>query len=207
MKENKIICLLGQTSSGKTTLEQKVLRILHKKGYDIIPLTSATTRPMRDYEKQFDPYYFVSDTEFNELVQQGKMAEYSSYKVANGETWYYGTPSGLVDLEKHTYLKVANPQGYRQFINHYGKENVIGIYLYCGEKERLLRSLVREENPNCEEICRRFLSDKASFDGIESEVIASVFNQDNIDVSAEVVVNWILKFTGEKNSNETEDNY
>ena len=44
---------------------------------------------------------------------------------------------------------------------------VFPVYVKANDKVRLLRSLNREEDPDCEEICRRFQTDKKDFSFIE----------------------------------------
>ena len=44
---------------------------------------------------------------------------------------------------------------------------MLPVYIQVDEKTRLLRTLNREKNPDCEEICRRFLADKKDFKNID----------------------------------------
>lgn len=44
---------------------------------------------------------------------------------------------------------------------------VFPVYVKADDKVRLLRSLNREEDPDCEEICRRFQTDKKDFSFID----------------------------------------
>ena len=43
------------------------------------------------------------------------------------------------------------------------KIDVLPIKIEAGQKTRLMRALQREANPNCSEICRRFLADEKDF--------------------------------------------
>lgn len=187
----KIYCILGQTSSGKTTLEKELIEELSDK-INIESLVSTTTRPMRDYEKQYDPYYFITESEFYELNRNKQLAEHTYYEVASGDLWFYGTLKEHVQQEK-TYTKVINPKGYRQLCEYFGKENVIGIYIRCDGKERLLRSLKRETNPSCSEVCRRFLADKEDFKGISDTVDFVVENNKTIGEVVKEVAAFILE--------------
>lgn len=188
----KIFCILGQTSSGKSTIEKKLLEYF---SYDnkVQSLISTTTRPMRDYEKQYDPYYFITELDFLNAKKDGQFAETASYRVSNGDTWYYGTLKKDIDLKHNNYIKVVNPCGYRKLVNLYG-EDVIGIYIRCKGKIRLLRSLHRESDPNCSEICRRFLSDKEDFKGIANEVNYIVANEGELQTVVEEVAHFIETF-------------
>lgn len=183
----KIFCLLGQTSSGKTTVENGLLNEMS----DFHSLPSTTTRPMRDYEKQFDPYNFTLEEEFFDFIRDGKLAEYTAYHVDNGDVWFYGTLKKDVTLERNC-IKVINPKGYMELRNYYGEDNVIGIYIRCDEKERLLRSIHREKKPNCPEICRRFLSDKNDFKGIEKKVDYIAENNKSLEQTIAEIKSFIL---------------
>ena len=44
---------------------------------------------------------------------------------------------------------------------------MIPIYIKASDKARLTRCLTREDNPNCQEICRRFIADKKDFQNID----------------------------------------
>ena len=57
----------------------------------------------------------------------------------------------------------------------------MSIYIDVNDKKKLLRSLEREENPDCKEICRRFISDKQLFKGIEEEVDYVIENNGDLD--------------------------
>ncbi len=48
---------------------------------------------------------------------------------------------------------------------------VYPVYIACEDKLRLQRSLTREDHPNCEEICRRFLTDLKDFQNIPFDYI------------------------------------
>ena len=47
--------------------------------------------------------------------------------------------------------------------------DVYPIFIACEDKTRLLRTLNRETSPDCEEICRRFLTDLSDFEEIPFE--------------------------------------
>jgi guanylate kinase len=64
---------------------------------------------------------------------------------------------------------VFNPQGIRSLLSHSDTIDILPVWIQAGEKERLLRSLNREQNPNCAEVCRRFLADQKDFANIEFE--------------------------------------
>jgi len=71
-----IITILGKSSSGKDT----AARILEKDyGYNFV--VSTTTRPIRDGESERNPYNFVSDSTFKDLIKDDELIEYREYNT------------------------------------------------------------------------------------------------------------------------------
>ena len=77
------------SGGGKTT----VCRELKKRLVDLASSVSYTTRPARPTELAGRDYQFVSQTEFDGLVREGKLAEW-----AGVHNYFYGTP--VDSLEK-----------------------------------------------------------------------------------------------------------
>lgn len=155
----KIIAFFGPSSSGKDTLT----KILAERS-DINEIISCTTRPMRDYEKDGIDYHFLTTEEFSEKVLNGTMLEATSFR-----DWFYGTPLESLDENKIN-VGVFNKQGIECLLSD-NRLEVIPIYVACEDKKRLIRSLERENNPDCEEICRRFLADQQDFEEIDFDYL------------------------------------
>lgn len=83
-EQGKLILLSGYSGVGKNTI---ITELKKRLGHQLTYIPSYTTRPMRDYEQQGNPYIFVSPEFFNELVEEGYFAEYN---VVHG--YLYGTP-------------------------------------------------------------------------------------------------------------------
>lgn len=154
MKKIKIIALFGPSGSGKDTLAKA---LTEKEGiYEII---SCTTRPMREYEQEGIDYYFLTNEQFAEKVLDGSMLEATSFR-----DWFYGTPIEALNENKIN-VGVFNIQGIECLLKD-NRLDITPIYIACEDKIRLQRALNRELNPDCEEICRRFLTDKQDFENI-----------------------------------------
>ena len=100
-----LLVVSAPSGCGKDTIIAEVL----KKIDDAFVSVSMTTRPMRPGEAEGVNYYFVSQTEFEEKIDQGEMLEYARY----GSN-YYGTPAGPVRelLEKgKTVILIIEVQG------------------------------------------------------------------------------------------------
>lgn len=165
--KNKLICILGKSASGKSTVEKELTK------HGVNKVISYTTRPIREGEIQGHDYWFIDDAIFKVYLNQKQFYEYTTYN-----NWYYGINKNDIELSKSNYVAVIEPHGYEQLIHNLGRENIIGIYLTVNDKEKLLRALTREINPNVNEIVRRYSSDIELFKGIEDKVDLVIENND-----------------------------
>ena len=173
----KIVALFGEGGSGKDTMLGK----LHYANPQYNILVKTTTRDPRDYEIDGVHYHFLSPEDFAIKVLNGDLIE-----VASFNNWFYGTD--IHELKKDTInLGVFNIYGIECMLDDPRLE-VYPIYIQASDKTRLLRSLNREQNPNCEEICRRFFADKKDFADIPFDY--HVFNNENGSLPA-VLSNYI----------------
>lgn len=160
----KIFCIIGKSSSGKDTIFKELVK---DKELNVKPVISYTTRPIRQNEKQGIEYYFINEEIVGQYEQTGKIIEKREYKTING-TWYYCTiDDGQIDLTQQVfYLLIATLEAYESLRSYFGANQVIPLYIAVDDGIRLERALKRErrqENPNYDELCRRFLADSADF--------------------------------------------
>jgi guanylate kinase len=83
-----VLIVSGPSGSGKSTLVQKILEVP-----GTMLAVSSTTRPPRKTESNGKWYNFVSETEFQGMVQRGEFLEYAQ---VFGKNWY-GTPRKALD--------------------------------------------------------------------------------------------------------------
>lgn len=171
MDRIKLLALFGESSAGKDSIQHW----LEQKLKNIHGMTSYTSRPPRDYETNGKEYHFISQEEFEKLIVVNKMIEHTCFN-----NWYYGTCVDELDKNKIN-VGVFNPQGVRSLLTHTDTIDILPVWIQAGEKERLLRSLQRENNPNCAEICRRFLADLQDFSNIDFDYEIFLNDKDNYD--------------------------
>ncbi|WP_395670819.1 guanylate kinase [Phenylobacterium sp.] len=82
-----LLLISSPSGAGKTSLSRRLVA----DHADLTLSISATTRPPRPGEEHAREYYFVSDAEFDEMVQAGEMLEW-----ANVHDHRYGTPRAPV---------------------------------------------------------------------------------------------------------------
>ncbi|HDD44493.1 MAG TPA: guanylate kinase [Candidatus Desulfofervidus auxilii] len=85
MRRNKgdIFVISAPSGTGKTTL----IRILMSRFPEMVFSVSCTTRPPRPGELHGRDYFFITETEFKNMVEHGEMLEWAK---VHGH--YYGTP-------------------------------------------------------------------------------------------------------------------
>ena len=147
----KVVAIMGKSASGKTTLQKAIAR-----EFDVNEIVSTTTRPKRDREKEGVDYKFVTIEQFTEKVLSGDMLEADDFN-----NWFYGTQISALNKNKVN-VGVFTPNGVEALAQD-GRIDLKVIYIDADDKQRLLRSLNRETNPNVAEICRRYFADEKDF--------------------------------------------
>ena len=141
--KSKLFIISGSTASSKDT----TLNELSNRGV-VKTLLSTTTRPIRATEEQGREYNFVTEEEFNRIY----FIEKRLYKVANGDTWYYGLSYDEIFKCYNNfgnYAVILDVQGMRtlkEYVNRTfkGSIEVITIMLQASYYTRINRYLNRD---------------------------------------------------------------
>ena len=127
-----LFVISGPSGAGKSTLIRRVLDTLDNINFAV----SQTTRSKREGEIEGKDYYFISEDEFKQMIQEDKLAEWA---VVHGE--HYGTLKREIEKKgAHADLILdIDIQGSRQIKEKYKKAVFIFIMppLYEELKRRL----------------------------------------------------------------------
>lgn len=126
MKDNSkkiIVVVEGPSGVGKDTIMNRLIATYpHLFGH----VVSTTTREMRSYESQGNPYYFVDDAEFERLVKTGVIFE---------QTERHGTKRGMTRTafdnilkENKIPIKDCDANGLKALKKLYG-DRVFGVFI------------------------------------------------------------------------------
>lgn len=178
MKKIKLIAIIGKAGSGKNTMLSHLTNVpklfnpqsdikevveLHKelaKGLEerFHFITPFTTRPQRPGEVDGVDYYFYEERTVKELIRQGKVIQYNIFN-----NWYYGFFEDDI-LTNKVNIGIFTPMALLKLNADYGHLlDITTIYIMAPDKDRLLRQLNREKEPNVKEIIRRYSTDDVDF--------------------------------------------
>ena len=158
--KNEMIDMIEKYEGLNNSSIELVNNYLRYTGYD------ATGVCLTDEEDQKGVY--------GSLDLDGTMLEATVFN-----NWFYGTSIESLQEDKVN-IGIFNPAGIRCLLED-SRLKIVPIWIISKDKDRLLRSLLREENPNCEEIVRRFIVDKEEFSDIDFSYSSIINNQDNMD--------------------------
>ncbi len=172
-----MILLCGKSCSGKDTIQKELIKLGMKS------VVSYTTRPPRKGEIDGVTYHFITKEEFLDKEKQGFFAETTSYNVANGETWYYG--SAIEDLTDDK-VAIVNPEGLRQ-IKKIKSLNPVTFCIMADEET--IWNRLRQRGDDAAEARRRLNADDIDFADIDKDVD---FSFRNVGLKPELLAEMIL---------------
>ena len=174
MNKYKVIALFGPAGSGKDYLLSHLFQTIYGKT-QLNKIITSTTRPPRPYEADGIHYHFINTAD--EFMNRENLEKWIEFSCFNN--WWYGTSIDALTKDKIN-VGVFSPNSIKQLLED-DEIDCTPILIWCPDKIRLLRQLKREDSPNCNEICRRFLADSKDFL--------------NLPFSYKVLENLLMKFS------------
>ncbi|MFL2767456.1 MAG: guanylate kinase [Dehalococcoidia bacterium] len=146
MSNNKNIYIIsGPSGVGKDT----VIKKLNDKLKNIQIITTVTTRAIRKNEKNNIDYIFVTESQFQNLIDENKLIEWS--KVYGN---YYGVPKDQIKNEiKNNIIIKTDIQGVRKLKNKI--KNATTIFIMPPNIQTLLKRLESRKTDSADEIKKR----------------------------------------------------
>lgn len=159
----KIFYIMGKSSSGKDTIFQEIQK---KEELGLKNIVLYTTRPIRSNETDGVEYHFVDEGTLEQLLGEGKVIEIRAYNTIQGVWKYFTVDDENINLDKNNYLAIGTLVSYEKLKEYYGAHRLVPVYIEVSDQHRIERALKREkkqEIPNIQEMCRRFLADCQDF--------------------------------------------
>lgn len=173
-----MLILVGKSCAGKDSIKKKLI----EDGMEAV--VTYTTRPSRPGEIDGITYHFITKQEFLEKEKQGFFAETTSYHVANGETWYYGSAVGDLKDDK---VIIMNLEELKQIKNI---ESLNPVSFYITASEETIWDRLKRRGDNMHEAVRRLNADREDFSDIINYVDFS-FSSD-LGLKPEILAEMIL---------------
>jgi guanylate kinase len=173
------VVVAGPTAVGKGTVVARIREAHPEVKFSV----SATTRPPRPGEIDGEHYLFVTEAEFDRLVETNQMLEWA---VVHGQH-RYGTPRGPIDtalVAGSSIILEIDIQGARQVKNT--MPEALLVFLLPPSWDELVRRLQTRGTESPEEQARRLETAKVEFDA-QSEFDVTIVN-DDVDAASEAVV-------------------
>lgn len=173
--------IMGKTCSGKNA----VVKELVSRGWSQI--ITYTSRPKRRGEKNGREYFYISEEDFANKINNGYFAEWKSYYV-NGKTWYYGSPSEEIieaSLDDKNHVIILTPQGVEDtlsFLSKYISDYQINIIYLYANRSTILNRLQKRKDKN-DSITRRMRADDIDFMNAVSLANKIVYNNDSDSIA------------------------
>ena len=142
-----VLVVSGPSGSGKSTLVERIMELP-----GTMASVSCTTRPRRATEATGKCYDFVTEAQFDEMVQRGEFLEYA--RVFGKHS--YGTPKKWLDESRKTGLDLVleiDVQGAAQVKKKLPES--VAIFILPPSREELERRLSSRGTDSEEEIMRR----------------------------------------------------
>jgi len=146
-EKGRLIIVSGPSGAGKSTIIRRVLACRPELKYAI----SFTTRAPRGTERDGVDYYFVSDEEFREKINEGEFAEWAE---VHGH--FYGTSARFIEenlLNGSDVIVDVDPQGAKRLLSKY--TDALSIFVRPPTIDVLKDRLTARETDSPEVIERR----------------------------------------------------
>ena len=142
----KLICVLGETGSGKDTI---VNNAINQSLFDIKKVCSYTDRPVRDGEINGVEHYFISTEEFDKLKETRKddILAYTRIKNPNQIDYAGYQYMALADELEKAHIYIIDYNGLKFLKEKYkDKIDIVTVYIYASFFTRLRRAKAKRSD-------------------------------------------------------------
>lgn len=160
--------IVGKSASGKDTLSQELI----SRGYKRV--VTYTTRPPREGEINGETYHYITNKQFQTMLENHEFAEHNVFHTEFGD-WYYGSALNDYINEPNIFI-VLTPSGVENIKQELDFQPHI-IYLFANLATIQKRLKHRGDNPD--EAKRRIEADIDDFKGFEQKADRIIYNNDS----------------------------
>ncbi len=172
MNKPLLLCLIGTSGSGKSTIANRLER---RFGY--VQAKSYTTRPVRDDPEDANTHTFITPEQVDEYSDD--MVAWNWYN----SNFYFATASMLNNAS----LYVIDKEGLLQLFRNYHDKDILAIYIDCDSSVAAKR--MAERGDSDEQIMQRLQYDTEAFKDCQDLCDFVISNDVNNGVND--IADWI----------------
>ena len=149
----KLFLIVGPSGSGKSSVLMEFKKTYPEYTYPL----SATTRAIREGEKDGDIYHFYTKENFEKGIKNDEFLEYAIVHQDN----YYGLIKKplMESLAKgETVIREVDIQGFDSIREEIPKENLVTIFITAPSKQELINRIVSRATISEDELNKRLTS-------------------------------------------------
>ncbi len=184
VKSPLLIVISGPSGIGKDT----VVDGLKKRGHPFHFVITATSRPPRENETDKKDYFFYSETQFEEMIDNGDLLEHA---------WVYSAYKGVPKSQVREAL--ASGEDVVMRLDVQGAQTVhnlcpdaILIFLTADTKEEWLQRLKDRHSETDEELCLRIETAKMEFQTLDIFDYIVINHENKLDQTLDIIESIIV---------------
>ncbi len=187
--KGEIIVVSAPSGAGKTSIVKQIL----KQYPEIVFSVSATTRPKRAVENDGVEYYFITENEFIEKIENDEFVEWEKFY-----DYYYGTFKKTIDNcinEKKTILLELDVKGSLALKTIYPEAHL--IYIMPPSYEELIKRLKGRQTENSEDFKKRV--ERAKMELSLKDQFDYIIENKDLEIAIKETSDLIRKITKQEN--------
>ena len=187
--KGEIIVVTAPSGAGKTSIVKQIL----KHYPEIVFSVSATTRPKRAVEIDGVEYYFITENEFIEKIEDDQFVEWEKFY-----DYYYGTFKKTIDNcinERKTILLELDVKGSLSLKTIYQETHL--IYIMPPSYEELIKRLKGRQTENSEDFKKRV--ERAKMELSLKDQFDYIIENKDLEIAIKETSDLIRKITKQEN--------
>ena len=187
--KGEIIVVTAPSGAGKTSIVKQIL----KHYPEIVFSVSATTRPKRAVEIDGVEYYFITENEFIEKIEDDQFVEWEKFY-----DYYYGTFKKTIDNcinERKTILLELDVKGSLSLKTIYPETHL--IYIMPPSYEELIKRLKGRQTENSEDFKKRV--ERAKMELSLKDQFDYIIENKDLEIAIKETSDLIRKITKQEN--------
>lgn len=179
-----LVLLSGVSGAGKDTIKKELINRME----DVVSLPSYTDRPVRIGEVPGELYNHVTTEEFEKMVENGELYEYSLH-----HKHYYGTSRKLMNEKIKSgkiIVKDMDVNGTENLIELLKQDTkVVTIFLRVPKEELRRRLENRDDKPSLKDIELRL--NRFDYEESKIDMYDYVLKNDNLEKTVQIIMTII----------------